>query len=183
MMQRVGLAQALINDPDLILLDEPTDGVDPVGRREIRDVLLRLREQGKTVFLNSHLLSELEMMCDRVAILVQGEVRMQGTLEELTRESRRYEVMVEGAAAPAWTAHRDDLRVEAAANGPIRLILRSAEPADLQPIIDRLRHEQRVIIAVKPVRENLEDLFMRAVTDPATGRALPPGARRNGSHP
>src|SRR5688572_4850134 len=90
MMQRVGLAQALINDPDLIVLDEPTDGVDPVGRREIRDVLLGLRKQGKTIFLNSHLLSELEMVCDRVAIMVQGQISMQGSLEELTKDSRRY---------------------------------------------------------------------------------------------
>ena len=74
MQQRIGLAQALMNDPELIVLDEPTDGVDPIGRREIRDVLVDLRRQGKTIFLNSHLLSELEMVCDRVAILVQGEV-------------------------------------------------------------------------------------------------------------
>ncbi|MBT8484794.1 MAG: ABC transporter ATP-binding protein, partial [Phycisphaerae bacterium] len=74
MLQRLGLAQTLMNDPDLVVLDEPTDGVDPVGRRDIRDVLLELRGEGKTVFLNSHLLSELEMVCDRVAILVQGAV-------------------------------------------------------------------------------------------------------------
>ena len=92
MLQRVGLAQAMINDPDLIVLDEPTDGVDPVGRRDIRDVLLRMREQGKTVFINSHLLSELEMISDRVAILVQGRVARQGTVEELTRAQQRYEV-------------------------------------------------------------------------------------------
>ena len=92
MLQRIGVAQALINDPDLIVLDEPTDGVDPVGRRDIRDVLIRLREQGKTVFLNSHLLSELEMICDRVAILVRGHVARQGTVEELTRAQQRYEI-------------------------------------------------------------------------------------------
>jgi ABC-2 type transport system ATP-binding protein len=175
MMQRVGLAQALVNDPELVVLDEPTDGVDPVGRREIRDVLLRLREQGKTVFLNSHLLSELEMVCDRVAILVQGDVRMQGTLEELTRESRRYEVVIDGAA-PAWATSRPDLRAEPQPGGQTRLALASAEPIDLQPVIDRLRHDHRVIIAVRPVRETLEDLFMRAVTDPETGRTLAPGA-------
>jgi ABC-2 type transport system ATP-binding protein len=72
MRQRIGVAQALINDPELVLLDEPTDGVDPVGRRDIRNVCTRLKEQGKTVFINSHLLSELELVCDRVAILVQG---------------------------------------------------------------------------------------------------------------
>src|SRR4051812_2614038 len=78
MLQRIGLAQALMNDPALVVLDEPTDGVDPVGRREIRDMLLALRQQGRTIFLNSHLLSELEMVCDRVAILVQGVVAMHG---------------------------------------------------------------------------------------------------------
>ena len=78
MVQRIGLAQALMNDPDLVVLDEPTDGVDPVGRRDIRDVLGRLPQQGKTVFINSHLLSELEMICDRVAILVGGRVATAG---------------------------------------------------------------------------------------------------------
>jgi ABC-2 type transport system ATP-binding protein len=95
MRQRVGVAQALVNDPDLVVLDEPTDGVDPVGRRDIRNVLLQLRERGKTIFLNSHLLSELEMVCDHVAILVQGVVSAQGTIEDLTRDSRRYEIDVD----------------------------------------------------------------------------------------
>src|SRR5687767_10284148 len=100
MMQRVGLAQALASDPDLVVLDEPTDGVDPVGRRDIRDVLARLRDQGKTVFVNSHLLSELEVICDRVAILVKGMVAKQGTLDELTVAKQRYEVEVEPGADP-----------------------------------------------------------------------------------
>jgi ABC-2 type transport system ATP-binding protein len=179
MMQRIGLAQTLINDPDLVVLDEPTDGVDPVGRREIRDVLLQLRNRGKTVFLNSHLLSELEMVCDRVAILVQGSVSMQGSLDELTRESRRYEITIEGPApGPGLAASEASLRVEPPVNGQTKLVLRSAEPADAQPIIDRLRQRGHTIIAVKPVRENLEDLFMRAVTDPETGKTLAPGARR-----
>jgi ABC-2 type transport system ATP-binding protein len=102
MRQRVGIAQALVNDPDLVVLDEPTDGVDPVGRRDIRNVLLHLRERGKTVFLNSHLLSELEMVCDHVAILVQGMVSSQGTIEELTRSSRRYEIEI---APPVLDSH------------------------------------------------------------------------------
>ena len=84
MRQRVGIAQALMNEPEIVLLDEPTDGVDPVGRRDIRRMVEQLKEQGRTVFLNSHLLSELEMVCDRVAILVQGEVRTQGDITELT---------------------------------------------------------------------------------------------------
>src|ERR1700722_17360852 len=92
MMQRIGLAQALAADPDLVVLDEPTDGVDPVGRRDIREVLSRLREQGKTVFINSHLLSELELICDRMAILVSGQVAKSGTLDELTAARQRYEI-------------------------------------------------------------------------------------------
>ena len=92
MMQRIGLAQALAADPDLVVLDEPTDGVDPVGRRDIRGVMSRLREEGKTVFINSHLLSELETLCDRVAILVKGKVAKQGTVDELTETKQYYEV-------------------------------------------------------------------------------------------
>ena len=96
MQQRLGLAQALVNDPDLIVLDEPTDGLDPVGRREVRDVLHRLRDLGKTVFLNSHLLSEVEHVCDRVAILMAGEVLRQGTLDELTTGSECFEIQLHG---------------------------------------------------------------------------------------
>lgn len=84
MMQRIGLAQAMINNPDLIFLDEPTDGVDPIGRKEIRDVLLTLKSQGKTIFLNSHLLSEIEMICDRVAILNKGVLVKEGRVEDIT---------------------------------------------------------------------------------------------------
>jgi ABC-2 type transport system ATP-binding protein len=84
MMQRIGLAQAMINNPDLIFLDEPTDGVDPIGRKEIRDVLLALKSQGKTIFLNSHLLSEIEMICDRVAILNKGLLIKEGRVEDIT---------------------------------------------------------------------------------------------------
>ena len=97
MRQRVGLAQALVNDPDLVILDEPTDGVDPVGRRDIRAMLQSLRERGVTILLNSHLLSELEMVCDRVAILVKGQVRAQGTLDDLTVHQQRYEITLAGA--------------------------------------------------------------------------------------
>jgi len=94
MLQRVGLAQALVHEPELVVLDEPTDGVDPVGRRDILDVLARIRGQGRTVFVNSHALSELEAICDRVAILVKGQVARQGTIDELTIAKQRYEIEV-----------------------------------------------------------------------------------------
>ncbi len=178
MMQRVGLAQALVNDPQLVLLDEPTDGVDPVGRREIRDVLVELRRRGTTIFLNSHLLSELEMVCDRVAILVQGKVVMQGTIDDLTAQSRRYEITIQGTA-PDWAQGDPSIRVEVLSDGQSKLIVQGSEPGPMQPILDRLRGESRIICAMEPVRETLEDLFMLAVTDPATGQVLQPGARTN----
>ena len=90
MMQKLGLAQAILNEPDLIFLDEPTDGVDPIGRKEIREILLGLKEKGKTIFLNSHLLSEVEMICDRVAILNKGDLIKEGSVEDLTKAENIY---------------------------------------------------------------------------------------------
>lgn len=177
MQQRLGMAQALMNDPQLIVLDEPTDGVDPVGRRDIRDVLVRLREEGKTIFLNSHLLSELEMVCDRVAILVKGLVVQQGTLDELTEESQRYEIVIDGPP-PEWVAQDEAMRIEAKEDGRSLIIIKGEQPEAVQPIIDRLRGDERTIISVRPVRETLEDLFMRAVTDPTTGTVRALGAER-----
>jgi len=175
MMQRIGLAQALMNDPDLIVLDEPTDGVDPIGRRDIRDVLIELRQQGKTIFLNSHLLSELEMVCDRVAILVQGEVVTQGTLDDLTRESQRYEIIITGTA-PTWVETKSGLRAEPLDDDRCKLIIMGDDPKPIQALLDQLRQENRIILSVQPVRETLEDLFMRAITDPVTGKIAAPGA-------
>lgn len=100
MQQRIGLAQALMNDPDLIVLDEPTDGLDPMGRRETRQTLQQLRDQGKTVFLNSHLLGEVERVCDRVAILAAGNVVRQGTLAELTAGTEHYEIEIHNDGSP-----------------------------------------------------------------------------------
>jgi ABC-2 type transport system ATP-binding protein len=86
MQQRVGLAQALINDPDLLILDEPTSGLDPIGRMKVREIIQRLKEQGKTVFFSSHELGEVETVCDRVAIMYQGELKRLGRVDEITRE-------------------------------------------------------------------------------------------------
>jgi len=163
MLQRIGLAQALVNEPDLVVLDEPTDGVDPVGRREIRDLLLELRSEGKTIFLNSHLLSELEMVCDRVAIMVKGKVSMQGTIDELTHDSRRFEIDVQGAA-PDWSDSMPETTMSQQEE-ITRIVFRTEQPEDVQPLIDRLRAEGRIITRITPVRESLEDLFMRAVTE------------------
>ncbi len=179
MMQRIGLAQAMVNDPDLILLDEPTDGVDPAGRRDIRNVLLQLRAAGKTVFINSHLLSELELVCERVAIMVGGRIARQGTMAELTDTRGRYEIEVEPVAGrpPVWSAVAD-LTVGSAEAGDERL--RSGEPVDfgpgtmrvhstdaaaIQEPLDALRRAGLTIRRVQAIRPSLEDLFMEAVSD------------------
>lgn len=183
MRQRTALAAALVNDPRLVVLDEPTDGVDPVGRREIRDLLVGIRDEGRTVLLNSHLLSEIETICTRVAILVQGRMVAQGTIDELTASSRRYEIVVEGTA-PEWCSGLASTRTipagQMASTGIhgecCKLVFIGLDARGAQPILDRLRSEQRTVVAVQTVRESLEDLFMRAVTDPNTGLIYRPGA-------
>ncbi|MSR29119.1 MAG: ABC transporter ATP-binding protein [Phycisphaerales bacterium] len=183
MRQRAGLAAALVNEPQLVVLDEPTDGVDPVGRREFRDLIVALRDEGRTVMLNSHLLSEVETVCSRVAIMVQGRVVSQGTIDELTASSRRYEIVIEGTV-PLWCG--TSVAVQAMPPGSLltagisgagtRLVFLGLDAAAAQPILDRLRTEGRTVVAVQTVRESLEDLFMRAVTDPTTGLIFKPGA-------
>jgi ABC-2 type transport system ATP-binding protein len=171
MMQRVGLAQALVNDPDLVLLDEPTDGVDPVGRREIRDVLVRLRDAGKTVFINSHMLSELEMVCDRVAILVGGLLVRQGTIDELAIARQYYAVELTTEIEPALLVSvQQSLRsgTEVQAEGRL-LRIGTIEPRDVQPAIDVLRNADIVIRRMQPVRPSLEDLFIEAVQNHGAG--------------
>jgi ABC-2 type transport system ATP-binding protein len=160
MMQRVGLAQAMVNDPDLILLDEPTDGVDPQGRKEIRDVLAELRQQGKTVFINSHLLSELEMVCDRVAILVNGAVAKQGTFDELSEAQQRYEIEVAAADGSAELPLATAIKRDVVGN-TLRLFTTNAE--DVQPVIDLLRQRGQVIRRVELVRPSLEEMFIQTV--------------------
>ena len=177
MQQRIGLAASLVNDPQLVLLDEPTDGVDPVGRREIRDVLTRMRDQGKSVLVNSHILSELELICDRVAILVQGVVARQGTVASLTNSSRCYEII--SRATPEIASTLDDVEFESLGQGRSLLRIPSDDPVAVQPILDQLRNSDVLIESVLPKRESLEDLFVRSVTDPSTGVALNPGANRS----
>lgn len=177
MRQRTGIAQALMSDPDLVLLDEPTDGVDPVGRRDIRDVVRELSDRGKTVFINSHLLSELEMVCDRVAILVQGRVVAQGTIDELTEGQRRYEIDVaDGARLDAALGSARGLP-SFEVDGP-RVVLSTVEARDIQPAIDAIRGAGIEIRAIRSQRPSLEDLFMAAVTDPTTGKEYKPGASK-----
>jgi len=176
MMQRLGLAQALMNDPDLIVLDEPTDGVDPMGRRDIRELLLELRRQKKTIFINSHLLGELEMVCDRVSILVSGLVARQGTLAELTAQSREYRIKAQG--------YLDPLRERIAAlKGRIvdsEVVVSGHDMNQVNALIDLLRAQGILIESVLPKRFSLEDIFVDTLGGLRSIGAARPRTERNG---
>ena len=179
MKQRIGIAQALINDPDLVLLDEPTDGVDPMGRRDIREVLLDMKRKGKTVFVNSHLLSELEMVCDRVAILSKGNVVQQGTIDDLTSSSKRYEITLASALPKNESLNQllKSMNAEAVdAESKTNITIPSDDTAAIQPLIDALRQSGAIIESLQPVRQSLEDYFIQAVEESSGGKRVTPGA-------
>lgn len=181
MRQRVGLAQALMNDPKLVILDEPTDGVDPIGRKDIREVLLRLKDEGRTVFLNSHLLSELEMVCDRVAIMVHGLVRQQGTIEELTDGQSGFAVRtmepISEEARSAVVARMSGIE-SVQTKDPHELVFATSDADAVQPVIDALRSNGVVIRQFGFRRPSLEELFVKAVQEHPDGAR--PGAQRKG---
>ena len=178
MRQRAGLAAALVNDPQIIFLDEPTDGVDPVGRVEIRDLLIQMRREGRTVFLNSHLLGEAEQVCDRVAILVQGRVVKQGSMADLQKEGSRQELTVRWGAASARPLPFRGMNIAPTVNadGSHQYVFSDLDTAAAQPALDAARAMGGEIISLIPMRQGLEELFMKIVVDPTTGKAPPPGA-------
>jgi ABC-2 type transport system ATP-binding protein len=160
MMQRLGMAQAILNEPDLLILDEPTDGVDPIGRREIRDLLLEQKARGATIFLNSHLLSEVERLCDRVAILNEGALLREGSVADLTRPQSAWQIEVRSTAPEAIEAACRRVQGAGVAEGHVQV---QGDAAALNALIDALRAHQVEILAVTPRRDSLEDVFVRVL--------------------
>ncbi len=160
MLQRLGLAQALIHSPSILILDEPTDGVDPVGRRHIRDILGRFEQQGVTIFVNSHLLAEVETLCREVAILDKGKVALSGKMQDLTA-GKGYRLTV--AQPPEALA--DELRFRATSmavrDGLVDFQFPSRE--SVNSAVDLLRAQQCEIDALVPTTSTLEDVFVRTV--------------------
>jgi ABC-2 type transport system ATP-binding protein len=159
MLQRVGLAQALINDPEIVFLDEPMSGLDPAGRREVRDLIASLRAQGKTVFMCSHILSDIEVLCDNVAILKHGRLARTGSLAELRAgESNMIEIIATGADVEVLQEQlRDGASVTATAGG---LRIEVANEKEVDAVISALRQAQGKLVSVQPVRQSLEELFL-----------------------
>lgn len=161
MLQRIGLAQALINSPDVVFLDEPTDGVDPVGRRDIRSVLSHLKDTGVTVFLNSHLLSEVELISDRVAILNKGELLKIGTVDELTRTTNETVFDVAGDIDVAAAAVRTVIP-NASIDGH-RVVIETNDTAEVNKVMDALRGAGIDIREIVKRHASLEDAFMELI--------------------
>ena len=164
MLQRAGLAQALMNDPELVVLDEPMSGLDPIGRKEVRELILSLRDQGKTVFFSTHILSDVEAITDRVAIIVKGELREHGTPAELvSRTVLGTDVMIriaEDADVTALTEGGD--RVRRKGN---ELSLTLPAETDIDAWIGLAHAAGGKIVQITPRHETLEDLFLRKVED------------------
>jgi len=162
MLQRIGIAQALLNDPELLFLDEPTSGLDPMARIEIRDLIIRLKQQGKTVFLSSHQLLEVELICDRVSILNRGKLLKAGKLDELL-PSGRVEIVAENV---------DDGVAEKirAMGGHVnrqdgRLVVHQPDDASVNKVVDIIRSANGVIRSLTPQRRTLEELFVSTIEE------------------
>ncbi|HAQ61868.1 TPA: ABC transporter ATP-binding protein [Candidatus Delongbacteria bacterium] len=162
MLQRLGTAQALINDPGIIFLDEPTDGIDPIGRIEIREILINLKNQGKTIFINSHLLSEVERISDEIAILKQGVLIKKGNTSDFLESTGRYHIRVEQDGKNALTEifKRRNIDHEIMENGFSTAI---SDTKELNELIDDIRKERINIENIEHLKNTLEDYFIKVL--------------------
>ena len=159
MLQRVGLAQALINDPDLLFLDEPLGGLDPLGRKELRDIIVRLKKEGKTIFLSSHILQDIEMICDRVAIIVGGRVISQGALQSLISEKVLFTEVTVSGLDPADLV---DLGEPVSTAGE-RILLKVLQEDNIDNLMALVQQRKGRIHSLVPRTETLEDIFVEMV--------------------
>ena len=165
MKQRVGIAQALMHEPEVIFLDEPTDGVDPVGRRDIRESLIELKKRGSTIFINSHLLGEVELVCDRVAILRHGKMIREGSVEALTRQKGQFLI----GLAPGQAFPIADVRKLGYDVSPLeeRWEVHLEEGQTIDAVVDLLRANGLHLRHLVEKRQTLEDLFLQTHDDQA----------------
>lgn len=164
MLQRVGLAQSLVNDPEIVFLDEPMSGLDPVGRREIRELIASLREKGTTVFMSTHILSDIEALCDEVAILRNGRLAAGGKLSDLlanTGEHRSLEISVQGVAADAIREHIELIAGASLSQKPNGAMIQIIDESDIEAVLKITRSAGGSLISIQPVKQSLEELFVK----------------------
>jgi ABC-2 type transport system ATP-binding protein len=160
MVQRLGLAQALLGDPELLVLDEPTSGLDPAGRKEVRDLILALKAEGKTIFLSSHILSEVEQICDRVIIIDRGHMVRAGTMQEMLAKGDRVEIIVDRLPeALEQSVKEQGASVEREANR-VRI---SVDVAQKRATAEMLWAGGCDVISLTPMKGSLEDTFLKLV--------------------
>ena len=164
MLQRVGIAQALVHDPRVVFLDEPMSGLDPIGRKEIRDLILRLRSEGKTVFMNTHILPDVEMVCDRVAIIVQGQVRHEGATDAFLGEGEPEVDLVIAALPPELPARLEEMTGATPRGHGDRLELRVRQK-HVADVIEATLAGGGDVVSVTPHRTSLESIFLHAVEE------------------
>lgn len=164
MLQRVGIAQALINDPELIILDEPMSGLDPIGRKEVRDLILRLKESGKTVMFSSHILHDAEVLCDRVAMIMKGKLVACGQVSDLIERGTTQEVeMVIDRLLPEALERIKPLATKVVLQGE-RVMVALTSQHNVDQAIDIIRSTKAKLVALTPHKSSLEDLFIREAT-------------------
>ncbi|UCC38240.1 MAG: ABC transporter ATP-binding protein [Candidatus Aminicenantes bacterium] len=159
MLQRIGLAQALLHDPSLVLLDEPLGGLDPLGRKELRDIIVRLKGEGKTVFLSSHILQDIEMICDRVAIIVNGQIINQGALRDLISEKILFtEITLSGLSLKEL-----EISGECVSDQGGMILLKVFDEVNVDKVLEFVQSKKGKIHSLIPRTETLEDLFVEMV--------------------
>ena len=182
MIQRIGIAQALLNDPDVVFLDEPMSGLDPLGRRDVRALILELRDQGRTVFFSSHILSDAEALCSRVAIVAAGRLAAQGSVTDIAEfEIRGWELIVANLAGPGLEAVRGvATRVTAVGHDrhTIELPLSSAP----ETILPQLSAAGAAIVSINPIRATLEEFFVQKVAAVGAGARAETTRGGDGGH-
>jgi ABC-2 type transport system ATP-binding protein len=161
MLQRIGIAQALVNDPEIVFMDEPMSGLDPIGRREVRDLLLSLRAKNKTVFFSSHILSDVEALCDRAAVLSRGKLVRCGTVQELSgAQDSALEVVAIGVDASEVDRFSDSIStVESATATPNGLHLVLSDDSEVEQALAAIRRSGGKLVSINPRRRSLEDIF------------------------
>jgi ABC-2 type transport system ATP-binding protein len=166
MLQRVGIAQALINTPELVILDEPMSGLDPLGRRDVRTLILRLRDAGTTVFFSSHVLSDAEALCSRVAILAKGRLVAAGRLSDmLALRARGWEMVVAGASEPLIASLGSRVRRSVRISEGRYMLELALDPPPAQ-LLGELTAAGAQLASLNPIRDTLEDVFVQSVTNP-----------------